>query len=60
MLMLKVVIFIAKQRSPKKINLRVNYYLLLNTLQKAMHFASFSPGPRQLQIYPKKMTRFKP
>ena len=47
---LKLVIFRAKQKSPRKINLRVNYYLpvLSNILQKTTFP---SPGPSQLQNF---------
>ena len=41
---LKLVIFVTKQRSPKKIDFGVNYYLQLNILQKAMYLASASLG----------------
>ena len=39
-IILKLVIFRTKQRSPRKINRQVKYYLLLNILQKAMYLAS--------------------
>ena len=50
---LKLTIFVTKQRSQKKI-FGVNYYLLLNILQNAMNLASFSPGLSQLQNLSKK------
>ena len=34
--MLKLVIFMTKQRSQRKVNLRMNYYSLLNILRQAM------------------------
>ena len=42
-----------KTKISKK-NLRLNYHVLLNILQKAMHLASLSPEPRQLQNLSKK------
>ena len=55
---LKLVIFMPKQRSSKKINLRVNYYLLLNILPKAMNLASFT-WTKSITKFIKNMLNFK-
>ena len=47
--------FHGKKRSPRKMNLRVNYYLLLNTYIVRGNAPFFpSPGPSQLQNLSKK------
>ena len=51
-------IFMAKQRFSRKINHRVNYYVLLNALQEAMNFASHYLRRVNYKIY-EKMPRFK-
>ena len=43
----------AKQRFPRKINLQVNYCVLLNILQKAMYLASPHLDRVNNKIYPK-------
>ena len=53
--------FSARRRSSRKINLRVNYYLLLSTYIARGSVPCFpSPGPSQLQnLSKKKILRFK-
>ena len=55
----KLIIFMAKQKSPRKINPQVHYYLLLNILHKEpMYLLSFT-WTKSITNFIKKMLRFK-